>query len=316
MKDIKQQEQIANIARDYYLSKLTISQISKKYQLSRYLISKYLDDSVSTGLVKITINAPIDRNLEMEAQFKKMFTIQNAFILKDADTTNDDYENIVSFAAEEIQTMIHQSTIVGVAWGGTVATVINHFQPEVNDDVTFTQFAGDNLKYNSAFGSTPLVQKAAAKFDARYLTLPGPLYILNDDIRTTFQQEPAMIPTFSAMSRMDMLFSGLGTMASVDSIPQWRNHRDEILGNADDSDVVGFLYGRPYDINGLILNAQRDKFFGASLDSIMAVTHRVGIVKSKFKGRTLLGALRGGLLTDIVTNESVANRVLLEDHHN
>lgn len=71
MEDMKSREQLANIARDYYLSKLTISQISKKYDLSRYLITKALDDAMSTGLVKISINAPIDRNMEMEARFKK-----------------------------------------------------------------------------------------------------------------------------------------------------------------------------------------------------------------------------------------------------
>ncbi len=315
MEDMKYREQLANIARDYYLSKLTISQISKKYDLSRYLITKSLDDAIASGLVKININAPIDRNLEMEAQFKKIFNVQNAYILKDADTSNEDYENIVEFAAEELQSMVHRSNVIGISWGGTVANVINHFQAEVYDDVTFTQFMGDNLKYNSALGSTPLVQKAATKFGARYLTVPGPLYILNDDTRKAFEKEPALIPAFSTMSKMDMLFAGVGTIASIDSIPLWRNHKPEILGNVDSNDVAGMLYGRPYDVNGNILNQGNDKLFGASMDVILSVPHRMGIVKSKFKGRALLGALRGGLLTDFVTNESVANRVLLEQNN-
>ena len=38
-------EQIANIAHDYFLSKLNIAEISKKYNLSRYLIAKAIDRS-------------------------------------------------------------------------------------------------------------------------------------------------------------------------------------------------------------------------------------------------------------------------------
>lgn len=312
MDNMKSREQLANIARDYYLSKLTISQISKKYNLSRYLITKDLDDALNNGLVKITINAPIDRNMEMEARFKKQFGLQNAFILKDADNTNEDYENVVEFAAEEIQDMLHRSSVIGVGWGGTVANVINHFQSEILDDLVFTQFMGDNLKYNSTLGATPLVQKAATKFGASFRTIPAPLYIINDATRNALQQEPALVSAFTTMAKMDLLFAGVGTLASVDSIPLWQNHRDEILGEIEPDDVAGMLYGRPYDINGHILNRGHDKLFGASLDAILTVPHRIAIVKSKFKGRALLGALRGGLLTDFVTNESVANRVLLE----
>ncbi|KRK96927.1 citrate lyase regulator [Secundilactobacillus odoratitofui DSM 19909 = JCM 15043] len=312
MEDMKSREQLANIARDYYLSKLTISQISKKYDLSRYLITKALDDAMSTGLVKISINAPIDRNMEMEARFKKQFNLQNAFIVKDADTTNEDYENIVAFAAEQIQAVLHRSSVIGIGWGGTVANVINHFQTEILDDLVFTQYMGDNLKYNSTLGATPLVQKAAAKFGASFRTIPAPLYIINDATRSALQQEPALIPAFTTMAKMDLLFAGIGTLASVDSIPLWRNHRHDILGDIEPDDVAGMLYGRPYDINGNILNADHDKLFGSSLDAILTVPHRMAVVKSKFKGRALLGALRGGLITDFVTNESVANRVLLE----
>lgn len=312
MATAKDREQLANVARDYYLSKLTIAEISKKYNLSRYLITKALDDALESGLVKININAPIDRNLELEAKFKKMFNLQNAFIIKDSDTSDEDNENIVEFAAETIEEKINQNRIIGVSWGGTVLSIINHIQPKVKDDLIFTQFMGDNLKYDSASGSTPLVQKAAAKFGAKYLTVPGPLYILNDDVRKSLATEPALIPAFNMMSKMDLIFSGIGTMASIDSIATWRQHKQEIFKGIDLSQVAGMLYGRPFDIDGNLLTSGNDKFFGASIDTILAVPSRIGIVKSRFKGRALLGALRGGLLTDFVTNEAVANRVLVE----
>ena len=142
----------------------------------------------------------------------------------------------------------------------------------------------------------PLVQKAAAKFGAKYLTVPGPLYILNDDVRKSLATEPALIPAFNMMSKMDLIFSGIGTMASIDSIATWRQHKQEIFKGIDLSQVAGMLYGRPFDIDGNLLTSGNDKFFGASIDTILAVPSRIGIVKSRFKGRALLGALRGGLL--------------------
>jgi DNA-binding transcriptional regulator LsrR (DeoR family) len=160
------------------------------------------------------------------------------------------------------------------------------------------------------------VEKAATKFGAPYLTMPGPLYIMNNDARIALQKEPALFPAFNTASRMDLLFTGIGTLSSVDTIPVWKQHQTEIFKGVDLEQVAGMLYGRPYDINGNILNMTDDKTFGISVDNIMTTTHRIGIVKSKFKARALLGALRGQLLTEVVTNEAVANRVLLEENEN
>ena len=73
MNDITQQGQLADIARDFYLGQLTITQLSEKYQLSRYLITKALNEARAAGIVRITINSPIDRNTELETRFAELF---------------------------------------------------------------------------------------------------------------------------------------------------------------------------------------------------------------------------------------------------
>lgn len=62
-------EQLASIAHDFYLSKLNIAEISQKYNLSRYLITKALDDAEMRGIVKIKITQGIKRNQVLEWKF-------------------------------------------------------------------------------------------------------------------------------------------------------------------------------------------------------------------------------------------------------
>ncbi|WP_047999216.1 sugar-binding transcriptional regulator [Lactiplantibacillus herbarum] len=313
MNDMKHRRLLIDIARDYYLSKITIAQISDKYNVSRYLISKYLDEALANGLVKININTPVERNLVLEAKFKAAFHLDHIYIIKDTDTTSDDEHHIIEFAAETIQQRILQSRVVGVTWGSTVLSVIDSFQATPHDDLLFTQFMGDNLKTNAAHGSAPLVQKAAAKFGAQYMTLPAPLYLFNDQTHQLLAQEAAMAPAFAQFDQMDTLFTGIGTLASLDSIPVWKMNQSAILGTATADQVAGLLYGRPYDLNGRMLNTEHDKLFGARLATIMQVPVRFAVVKNKFKSQALLGALRGQLLTDVITDEAVANRVLQEN---
>ncbi|NVY96230.1 sugar-binding transcriptional regulator [Lactobacillus sp. DCY120] len=310
MQNIEAESRLANIARDYYLSQMTLGEISQKYHLSRYLITKSLKEAVSNGIVQIQIKSPINRNLEMEAKFKAEFGLNQVYIIKDTDSFTDRSENLLEFAANVIQEQIKNTHFVAMTWGSTVSGIINHFQPQALDDLVFTPLMGNDLKYDSPSGSTPLTQKAAAKFGAHYYTLPAPLYVLDDHTRQQLEQEPALEVAFNALQQADYLFTGLGTAASFDSIPTWRAHKSVILAGVNPEKIAGILYGRPFDLQGQILNSKTDKALGASMATIFQIPRRVAVVRSKFKSTAFLAALRGQLITTAITSEGVANRVL------
>ncbi|MBA1392801.1 sugar-binding transcriptional regulator, partial [Lactobacillus sp. XV13L] len=268
---------------------------------------------VNSCIVKILIEDPLQRNLELEAQFKKLFNLSNIAVIKDADSFNDNSDNVIAFAAQNIQQKINHSKIIAVTWGQTVLNIINHFQIQTQEDLLFVPLMGANMKNDSPAGATPIVQRAAAKFGAHYKTLPAPLYIINDQVRQQLVLEPALAEVFQQMQQAELLFTGIGTLASLNSVKIWQQQRSQILSQVDPHQIVGFLYGRPFDSQGNILNFQQDKLFGASLETILKIPTRIGIVKSKFKSAALLGALRGKLLTEVITTESVAQRVLLEN---
>jgi len=89
-------EQIANIAHDYFLSKLNIAEISKKYNLSRYLIAKAIDEAEDKGIVKISIYQSPKRAQNLEREFQKLFDLKEVYILEDKETKNQDNEMIVN----------------------------------------------------------------------------------------------------------------------------------------------------------------------------------------------------------------------------
>ncbi|GAB7168080.1 hypothetical protein TUA1478L_00760 [Lactiplantibacillus plantarum] len=80
MDDMNHRRLLIGIAHDYYLSKINIAEISKKYQVSRYLISKYLDEAMATGLVKININTPSNEIVSWRLNLNIVFQL-NIFIL-------------------------------------------------------------------------------------------------------------------------------------------------------------------------------------------------------------------------------------------
>lgn len=193
---------LASIAQDFYLSKLPVSTISRKYNLSRYLVTKYLDAALAQGIVDINIHTGYARNAQLEQRLSQALPIKRLFVLKDAGTPTIRQEMVANFAAYQVQAAIRQAHVVGLTWGETVFDVLNAFSPQDGaTNLVFTQFVGENMKYHSSSGSMRMVQKAAAYYDAPYYTIPGPLYVLNDQVRQGLTQEPPSPPPLTMLRR-------------------------------------------------------------------------------------------------------------------
>ncbi|AEB06685.1 transcriptional regulator, DeoR family [Coriobacterium glomerans PW2] len=313
MQPFSRRELLAHVAQDFYHGKHSIADLSSKYEMSRYLITKALDEALTTGVVTIQINAPVSRNYQLESALKRRFDIAHIAVVREIGDVDRDVNSILEYSAERIQMLIRKAHVIGLSWGSTVFSVIEHFADELREDLTFTQFMGENMKYHSKTGSKRMVELAAAHYEANYATLPAPLYVVSDLVRAALPEEPALRPTLALARRMDMLFCSLGTLDSLLAIPAWKSARAELFPAVESGEVAGMLFGRPYDINGVFLTAQKDTTVGLTLDEIMATPRRIGMVKSKFKTDATLGALRGGLLTELILTEGIARRVLVAD---
>lgn len=303
---------LTKLAQDYYISNLSIGELVEKYNISRYLINKYLDDAKKEKIVTININTPVERQTELERTFHDFFDIESIYVIKDNDLSEGQSANLIQFAASELFHHIKDSHITATTWGGTMYDVIEKLPKEVLQDHIFTQFIGENRKYKSEAGSMRMVQKIADNFSANYLTLSGPLYITNPNTRQGMLNDIASQETMTAAQNIDLIFCGLGTLASINSIPTWRDNIDLIFSNINTDDIAGMIFGRPYDRQGHFLNMENDCTFGIDLDTILKIPKRIGIVKSKFKSQSTIGALRGKFFTELIISESVARRILSE----
>lgn len=304
-------ELLINIAQDFYLNHLTIADISSKYAISRYKISKYLDEAYAEKIVSITIRSPFNRNLELENQLSQTYPGHHFYVLASPEADANDSHRFYEFAAQQVQKLIEPLKIVGLSWGDTVYNVIDQFKPITKEHLTFTQFVGENGKYNSLAGSMRMVQKAANKYNSRYLTINAPLYLLNDQTRQALRQEPAIAPTLRAAQQIDLILTGLGTLESVESIDSWHQSFTALFPDVQPQAIAGLLYGRPFDRTGHFLNTvSTDKTFGLSIEAILKVATRVAVVNNKFKSTALAAALTGQFLTDLILDEPTAAKVL------
>lgn len=304
---------LSQIAEDYYLNKLPFGDISKKYNISRYLVNKYLNEAVKVGIVKIEITENSNRNPQIEHILRDKFKDINFYVVQDDINNITTSEHLANFAATYVDEVLQDNNkIVGLTWGETIYTMIDSLKNRPLERVKFTQFLGENMKYNSTAGSMRMVERAAKKVSGKFLTLPAPLYILNDSVRNGLYSEPSLQNTIAVADNMDALITGVGTILSLDSIPIWKQNLNAIFSTVNTQEIAGLIYGRPYDINGRFLNLEADKVLGLSIDQILKVPKRICLVRGKSKYKPVIGAIKGKLITDVIMTEGMAYKILNE----
>lgn len=304
---------LSQIAEDYYLNKLPFGDISKKYNISRYLVNKYLNEAVKVGIVKIEITENSNRNPQIEHILCDKFKDINFYVVQDDINNITTSEHLANFAATYVDEVLQDNNkIVGLTWGETIYTMIDSLKNRPLERVKFTQFLGENMKYNSTAGSMRMVERAAKKVSGEFLTLPAPLYILNDSVRNGLYSEPSLQNTIAVADNMDALITGVGTILSLDSIPIWKQNLNAIFSTVNTQEIAGLIYGRPYDINGRFLNLEADKVLGLSIDQILKVPKRICLVRGKSKYMPVIGAIKGKLITDVIMTEGMAYKILNE----
>lgn len=306
---------LAGIAHDYYLSKLNIADISQKYNLSRYLVSKALDDAQKHGIVQISIQQQTKRDSELERKFQNKFHLKEVFILKDQDTTNQDNEAIVKFAAQQIQNYAKSAHNIGMSWGTLMMDIIRFFKEEERKDLNFIQLSGQT--FNSSPRKKQLTQEAATKFNAKAYTLPAPLYVKNPQLIRDIQQEPFYQNLINYYQNLDLTFAGLGTFQSI-QVNQFfmKNYAPILFKDIDVNKIAGLVFGHAYDIEGNFFTQLDNNICSISIKDLQNTPNRFVIVKNRFKTNALLGALRSGIFTHLVTSEGIAERVWQKANEN
>ena len=302
-------EQLANIAHDYFLSKLNIAEISKKYNLSRYLIAKAIEEAEDKGIVKISIYQSPKRAQKLEREFQRLFDLKEVYILEDKETKNQDNEMIVNFAAKQIQNYISSAHVIGLTWGTLLRDIIDDFSVETRDDLTFVQLLGQVV--NASKRKLPLIQHAADKFSAKCLTFPAPLYAIDPTLIKKVHKEPYYEYIEKYFSQLDLVFASIGTFQSLESGQFFMDYyADKLFAGLEKNQLAGIIFGRPYDIKGRFYSPIEPHISGISLSNIFAIPDRFVIVRNRFKEDALLGALRTGVITHLITTSGIAERVL------
>ena len=306
-------ETMVRVARLYYEQDLNQAQIARQLNTSRSTVSRLLQRAREEGIVQIMIGYPWERCLSLEEQLGSRFDLNAVRVLRGIGRSVEDViDGIGLLAARYLDHVLKDGMVVGVSYGRSLASMISHLQPTHKVNMTVVQIIGALGSSNPFLEGPDQVRELASQYGADYRYLYAPLIVEDRRMRDLLVQEPAVQQILALGRRSDVVIIGIGSLVDSDSGGIWIGYLSEReqawLRNIG---AVGHMSAQFFDAQGELLDVDiNQRVIGIGLEALNAVPEVIAIAGSKEKGRSILGALRGGYIDTLITDEQAGREIM------
>jgi lsr operon transcriptional repressor len=305
------EEQLLRVAWLYYKDELTQDEIARRMSVSRASVGRMLDRARKVGLVSISINSDFLASFELSTRLCERFGLSEALVVPDYDGQPPHQRALNSRlglgGAQYLNTRLKPGGSIGVGWGDTVAKVMAAADLTAVGATHMVTLTGGVDGYLQALA----LWRADDGDGITASVIPSPIVASTPRLAAALRAEPTIQQVLQLARNLQHAIVGVGTPAPDSTLV-----RNGYLSAADarvltEKGVVGDILGQFFDADGKVLDLPiHERRIGIELTDLHAIGRVVGVAGGAGKTAAILGALRGGYLNVLVTNESTARQLL------
>jgi len=298
----------------YYKDELTQDEIAKRLAVSRASVGRLLDRARRVGLVTINLNADYLNAFELSAELRRTFSLSEALVVPDHDKEPAERgalnARIGLGGAQFINTHLRPGSTLGVGWGDTVSRVIAATNFGAVGPVHLVTLTGGVDGYLPAI----LSSKGDSRPDPSLTTasvIPAPISASSAALAKALREEPTIRQVVMQARGAQQAIVGVGTPTTDATIVQLGYLTVADMRALRARGVVGDILGQFFDADGKVADlAIHDRRIGIELPDLKYIPKVIGVAGGVHKAHAILGALHGGFLDVLVTNELAAIQLL------
>ena len=302
-------------ARLYYFHELTMETIARELNTSRSTVSRLIGFARRSGLVEIRITSPWERAPQLERTLSRTFAV-TAHVVPVPDTASEleRLDRVAMFAARLLNGLFDSDRVLGVAWGTTVSAVSRHLVAKRTHNAAVVQLNGAANTHTTGIAyASDIIRRFGSAYSARVQEFPVPAFFDYAETKQALWRERSVRRILDLQAAMDVALFSIGTLdAAVPSHVYSAGYLEEsdfadLRADGVVGDVATVFFRGDGSDTGIALNARAS---GPGLDRLRGVRHRLCVVAGEQKVVGVLGALRGGLVSDLVLDEGAATALL------
>ncbi len=308
--DIKH-NMMVNIARLYYLKRMTHQQIGQKLGLSRVKVTRLLKEVVEKRIVEFRIQDPIVNTLELQDELEQRLGLSKAVVVPSASSEAETCENLGACAADFLMKSMEDNLTIGLSWGRTMNAMIPHLKRSYKKNLNVVSVTGGLAANARQPNPYDITSSVAERLNAtpHYLLIPA--IVESVQIKDILLNEPSAKKVIQWWDKIDLCMVSIGMLSKYTGVfysledPARQVRRTKELGG------VGDIMAQPFNIKGEFLKTEfSERTITIGIERLRKIPKMFGVAGGRQKVRSVLGALRTGLLDVLITDEYCARKVL------
>jgi DNA-binding transcriptional regulator LsrR (DeoR family) len=296
----------------YYVAGNTQEEIAAKLGISRQSAQRLVSLSVSEGLIKVRLDHPIGRCMDLAARLKSRFALDLAEVVPSDPANPSTTLGVAEAAAAEIEKWLKSAApiVMAIGTGRTLKAAIEQLTPMECPHHKVVALTGSIAPDGSA-AFYNVIFNVADTVKARSFPMPLPVIASSSRERELLHGQPMIRETLALSARADVTFVGLGDLG-----PQAPLFLDGFISETElkalqKAGAVGEICGWAFDAQGRLLEGlTNDRVASAPLPS-RERSLVVAIAAGEKKVPGIRAALNRRLVNGLITNETTAEALLL-----
>jgi DNA-binding transcriptional regulator LsrR (DeoR family) len=295
----------------YYVAGNTQDQIATKLGVSRQTAQRLVSLARSEGLVRVQIDHPIANCLELSDQLRERFKLKFVDVVPTDPGSESTITGIAESTSAELERWLRREepVLIAVGTGRTLKAAVE-LLPRMDCRQHKVVSLTGNIAPDGSAAYYNVVFTMSDTVNVRSFPMPLPVIATTASEREMLHAQPMMRPTLELAKKAEVTFVGIGELTDdaplvVDGFISVSELKALQLAGA-----VGEIVGWSFDQNGKLIAGLTNERVASAPIPPRDTSLVIAAAKGPRKLPGLRGAIRGGLINGLITDEDTAEKLL------
>lgn len=309
-REVSPRDHAARAAWMSFVGGMTQDQIAQELGISRQRVQRLVARAAAEGLIRVRIAHPIAECLELERALAARFGLESAWVSPGTGASGVSLAGLASFAAPVIERVFRAEApqVIAVGTGRTLRAVVEHVEPLDGAHHKLVALNGNVAPDGSATAYEVIVRLAEKTLAPQY-PLAIPVVARTREEYRLYLSMPHVSASRDLARTADIAIVGLGQMAEDAPLYVDGFISAEELASLRAAGAAGEIAGHVFDAQGRFLeHPVNERIMG--IRPLVSHNPVCCIAAGASKVAALRGALNGGLISQLITDEATARAML------
>jgi len=295
----------------YYVAGNSQEQIARKLGVSRQTAQRLVSLSVSEGLVKVRLDHPIGRCMELAEKLRARFALDYAEVVPTDPGSDSTVLGIAQAAAAEIERRLKapDPIVMAIGTGRTLKATIEQLTPMEAPQHKIVSLTG-NIAPDGSASFYNVIFNMADAIKARSFPMPLPVIASSREEREMLLRQPMVKETLALAARADITFIGIGDLGADAPLYLDGFITEAELRALQKAGAIGEIVGWAFDAQGKMIDGLTNERVASAPLPSREQSLVVALAKGKKKLPGIRAAINRRLVNGLLTDEGTAEHLL------